>query len=105
MQRKREAHYRKMDEMLANGGHTLDAKQAEMEATLAKNVQDGAEVLAELHAALDEATEGRPTLPQGQQPEPKIFDSPEEAAAASGPFSPEFRAWRAQRRTSSRGLI
>jgi len=76
-------------------------------AVLAELVQQMAEIRAELQQ--EEAPE--PAVPPiaGREqlgPEGEVFQSAEEAAAASGPWSPEFAAWReAHIAPTSRGIF
>lgn len=104
-ERKREQLYKEWDRMLASGGSRLDAKQAELEAQLAANVQQEAEILAELNDEPDEPPAAPEPFGQKSLGPEAIFPSAEEAAAAAGPWSPEFAVWRRQHIPSSRGLL
>jgi hypothetical protein len=88
--------------------------RAEIEMSIQRMVTKTSEILAGLRAAglVEEEPPAAPE-PFGQRqggPEQEaaqagIFTSAEEAAAAAGPWSTEFQAWRRQHIPSSRGLI
>lgn len=102
-ERRREAHYRNLDRILA-GMRADPGNQTAIIATLEDLPQKAADVMAELH----EPPEGEPPEPAGQRqlgPE-GIYQSPEEAIAAAGMWSPEFAVWHEQHAApSARGLF
>ena len=78
---------------------------AELEAKLAELKQQMADTLAELDDEPDEPPAQPPPPGQRSMEQEAIFTSAEEAAAAAGPFSAEFAAWRRQHVPSARGLF
>ena len=107
MDRRREQHYAEWDQMLASGQRELDGRAAELEATLKAKIEDLRQQAAKAMAEVADEEPPAAPEPAGQRqlgPE-AIFTSAEEAAAAAGPWSPEFQAWRAEHIPSSRGII
>lgn len=100
--RKREQRYAEWDRLLADHGResTLASQAEALSARIEELKQQMADTLAEAELAGADEPPIRPPLP-----EEGIFPSAEEAAAAAGPWSPEFQAWRKQHIPSSRGLF
>lgn len=99
---------REWDALLAERDRQLHQTSvaAELEAKIKSLQEQMSATLAELDEGPDEPP-AQPPLPGQRQlgPEAEVFQSPEEAAAAAGPWSPEFQAWRKVHIPSSRGLF
>jgi hypothetical protein len=96
---------REWDALLAERDRQIH--QTSVAAELEAKIKGLQEQMADTLAELDEQEPPAAPEPSGQKslgPE-GIFQSPEEAAVAAGPWSPEFAAWRRQHIPSSRGLI
>ena len=88
--------------------------RAEVELSVQRMVTKTSEILAGLRIAgfVEEEPPAAPSrlvsaraAREQEAAQAGIFTSAEEAAAAAGPWSPEFQAWRRQHIPSSRGLI
>ena len=105
--RRRERHYARLEAMLAERDRQLNQTSvaAELEAKIKSLQEQMAATLAELKEA--EESPAQPPLPGQRQlgQEAEVFPSAEEAAAAAGPWSAEFQAWRKAHIPSSRGLF
>jgi hypothetical protein len=104
--RRREQHYARLDRMLVERDQQLS--QTSVAAELEAKIKNLREQMAATLAELDEGPDEPPAPPPADQrqlgPE-GIFHSAEEAAAAAGPWSAEFQAWRKRHIPSSRGLF
>jgi seryl-tRNA synthetase len=101
-QRLRRRQEREWDEMFAAGGRTAGTREAELTANIESMRQQLAEAQKELVELDKDETPTRPPLPGPEV----VFNSADEAAAAAGPWSPEFAAWReAHVAPSSKGLF
>ena len=107
MDRRREQHYADWDRMLTAGDRERERTLASQAAALEAKIKSLQEQMAATLAELDEGPDEPPAPPPAGQrqigPE-AIFPSADEAAAAAGPWSPEFAAWRGEHIPSSRGL-